>query len=735
MKDLLKRLLESRFLISTQLYIGIGGGVALTIVASLVGWVSFARVSDVQSRVNEDSVPKMAAAFGAAQQSGALVDAALRLTTAVSPEDLARVVGKIDEDRKAFETQLAALTRKGGEVKRSKRIRARGDALITNIKAIEDSVEGHFALTNLQQALRRELAALRSDLTNILIPSIDDQLFYAMTGYDNLNDVPAPRAQHFSQAEFNRYRHLAELQADATIGDQILATAFNVSDIPLLEPLRERFESTASGIERRLSVLGSTAMRQKLSPLFTRLIELGIGPEGGFNLRSRELALDQYQRDLLAHNRVLAIELVSEVESLVSAAHASVRDASLTSARTILTGRNLLFALSVISVVGAVLIAWLFVGRVLSRRLGQLSDRMRRMAKGDLEATVDISGSDEIADMAAALEVFRRHALEVQRLNLVEKLAEELKGKNDQLAGALADLERAQDQLIMREKLASLGELTAGVAHEIKNPLNFIKNFSEVSEELLEELLEEIPKPTGEGGEESRELIDEISSDLTDNLKRIHEHGERANRIVQSMLMMGRHSGERQPTDINALLSEHTLLAYHSARVTDPTFRLKIEEHFDPEVGEHDVIQQNLGRVFLNMASNACHATDEKRRAVETGNGKSPDSSATEEKKSVHYEPTLRLTTRRMADCIQICIRDNGNGIPPDVIEKIFTPFFTTKPTNQGTGLGLALSNDIVREHGGSIRVESAPPAFTEMIIELPTTSSPSVVETLSRQQ
>ena len=134
------------------------------------------------------------------------------------------------------------------------------------------------------------------------------------------------------------------------------------------------------------------------------------------------------------------------------------------------------------------------------------------------------------------------------------------------------------------------------------------------------------------------------------------------------------------------------------------------------------------------MASNACHATDEKRRAVETGNGKSPDSSATKEKKPVHYEPTLRLTTRRMADCIQICIRDNGNGIPPDVIEKIFTPFFTTKPTNQGTGLGLALSNDIIREHGGSIRVESEPSAFTEMIIELPTTSSPAVVETQSRQ-
>ena len=238
--------------------------------------------------------------------------------------------------------------------------------------------------------------------------------------------------------------------------------------------------------------------------------------------------------------------------------------------RAIRTGRNVLLGLNVVSITGAVLIAWLFVGRVLLRRLERLSDRMRGMADGDLEARVEIGGNDEVADMAAALEVFRRHALEVQRLNLVEKLAGELREKNDQLEKVLADLRRAQDQIVMREKLAALGELTAGVAHEIKNPLNFVKNFSEVSEELLEELLEELQETLSEGGgtlnEDQRGLIREICQDLTDNLGRIREHGERANRIVHDMLSMGRGSAGRQPTDINNLLDEHARLAYHSAR-------------------------------------------------------------------------------------------------------------------------------------------------------------------------
>ncbi len=722
----LKHLLKGRFRIATQLYLGIGGAVAITMIASLVGWFSFDLVGDIQNRVNEGSVPEMAAAFGVAQQSGTLVAAAPRLTAAATEEDFARVTDDIAEERKAFETQLAALMRqdvKKEDEERYNRIRDYADALTSNIEAIEGEVAELFEVRARSEALRAELAELRGKLAGMLVPAIDDQLFYAMTGYRTIGQPPAPRERHFSNDEFDRYRHLADLKSDATIATQLLASSFNLSDAHLLEPQRERFEAAAGRIERSLSALGTSPWRGEIAPTFDRLFELGIGQQGGFDLIVREFELVERQRNLIAHNRDLAIYLVAEVEGLVSAARERTQEATRASTQAIRTGRNVLLGLNVVSITGAVLIAWLFVGRVLLRRLERLSDRMRGMADGDLEARVDIGGNDEVADMAAALEVFRRHALEVQRLNLVEKLAEELREKNDQLEKVLADLRQAQDQIVMREKLAALGELTAGVAHEIKNPLNFVKNFSEVSEELLEELLEELQEILSEDGggtlsEDQRGLIQEICQDLTDNLGRIREHGERANRIVHDMLSMGRGSSERQSTDINHLLDEHARLAYHSARASDPNFQLDIKQDLDPQTGQLEVVSQDMGRVFLNMVSNACHATDEKRRTSAPATpGESP------------YAPTLWLKTRRGPECVEISIRDNGSGIPPDVVDKIFNPFFTTKPTDKGTGLGLALSNDIVREHGGTIRVATESGEFTEMVVELPLEAPPITVE------
>ena len=240
----------------------------------------------------------------------------------------------------------------------------------------------------------------------------------------------------------------------------------------------------------------------------------------------------------------------------------------------------------------------------------------------------------------------------------------------------LEDLQVAQDQIVMREKLAALGELTAGVAHEIKNPLNFVKNFSEASEELMEELVEVLDESPEALSEEQRELVDEICQDLTDNMGRILQHGTRADRIVHDMLMMGRGSGERHSIEINNLLDEHARLAYHSARATDADFNLTIETDFDPDAGQIEAVPQDLGRVFLNMVGNACYATDEKRRAIEADDG-------------VTFFPTLSLSTRRMDDRIEISIRDNGNGIPPEVVDKIFNPFL--RPNRQTRGPASAL--------------------------------------------
>ena len=239
--------------------------------------------------------------------------------------------------------------------------------------------------------------------------------------------------------------------------------------------------------------------------------------------------------------------------------------------------------------------------------------------------------------------------------------------------------------------------------------MNFVKNFSEASEDLLDELKEVLTENGGELTEDDRDLISEISEDLTGNLERIRNHGERANRIVHDMLSMGRGTGGMQPMDLNNLLDEHARLAYHSKRATDSEFQLDLKQDLDPDMGEVEVIPQDMGRVFLNMVSNACDATDERRRAAEQAG-------------VTDYSPTVWLRTKRGEDSAEVRIRDNGTGIPQDVIEKIFNPFFTTKPTDQGTGLGLAMSSDIVRRRGGSIRVESVVGEYTEMIIEFPLT-------------
>ena len=404
--------------------------------------------------------------------------------------------------------------------------------------------------------------------------------------------------------------------------------------------------------------------------------------------------------------------MISEVDALVAESQASAQQTTASSGRALVTGSALLLAITVVSVIGALLIAWLFVGRVILTRLQMLSDWMRRMSRGDLEYRAEIGGQDEIADMAEALEVFRRHALEVQRLNMIERLANELQDKNDELETVLADLHRAQDQIVMREKLAALGELTAGVAHEIRNPLNFVKNFSEASEDLLDKLRETLDESATNLDKAQRELVEEISGELVENLERIRSHGERADRIVHDMLMMGRDTGELHLTDLNRLLDQNARLAYHSARALDAELQMTILDDLDPDVGEVSVIPQDLGRVFLNMVANACDATAQKRQESDA---------------SVGYDPTIWLTSRRMTDGFEIRIRDNGNGIPPDIADKIFNPFFTTKPTDKGTGLGLAISSDIIRQHGGAIDVQSEPGKFTEMIIKLPL--EPMVIE------
>ena len=757
MMSLVQKLLEYRYRISAQLYLALGGAVALTFAASLVGWFSFNQVGEAQSRVNERSVPELAAAFGVAQYSGDLVAAADTLTAASTPDEVARVGDQIATAHQSFREQLTVLENKGGDTERFERIHTYSTALIDNIAGVNSSMWQRFTLNEQSDTLVAELETLTAELDGIIVPEIDRQFFYIQTGYQELDQPRAAPEDHLAQIEQARYRYLAELQSNAKIATQLLASASIVSDSSLIEPFRERFESSASNIRGNLSHLQGTPLHGELTELFERLLVLGTGPQNGFDLRAQQLGLNERQQLLLANNQAIAQLLIDEVDALVIVAESGAQAATDASTQAILTGRTLLLVISFISIGGALLIAWLFVGRVLLRRLELLSGWMRRMAGGDLDAQVEIGGRDEVADMAAALEIFRQHAQEAIRLNLVEELAQELEGKNAELEGinarldsqnhelegmnarldsqnheldsknaeleninaqldsqnhqleeAMTNLTAAQDRIVAQEKLASLGQLTAGVAHEIRNPLNFVKNFSESSEELLDEMRETFEEnEDGSLDDEQRELIQDIFSDLTENLERIRMHGDRANRIVQDMLLMGRESVTHQMSSINNLLDEHARLAYHSARALDSDFQLDLQYDFE-EMDDIEVNPRDIGRVFLNMVSNACYATDEKRRQLMESSGEDG------------YMPTLLLSTRKKDEQVEVRIRDNGSGMPPEIIDQIFNPFFTTKPTGQGTGLGLSICTDIVREHGGTIDVVSEPGEFTEMAITLP---------------
>ena len=295
----------------------------------------------------------------------------------------------------------------------------------------------------------------------------------------------------------------------------------------------------------------------------------------------------------------------------------------------------------------------------------------------------------------------KRRILERER-NLAKEReleqAREIKKAYDKLEVAHSNLKTTQQQLIHSEKMASLGELTAGIAHEIQNPLNFVNNFSEVSQELIDEMKEEIKKQ--DLGE-----VDAIAEDLKQNLEKIHHHGTRAGNIVKGMLQHSRSSdGKKEPTNLNALADEYLRLAYHGLRARDKSFNVSVETDFETDLPEANVVPQDIGRVLLNLLTNAFHAVSDRKKVAPEG-----------------YEPTVRVKTKITDNRVEITVRDNGGGIPDKIKDKIFQPFFTTKPTGEGTGLGLSMSYDIVTKgHGGTLEVKTKDGEGSEFIVILP---------------
>jgi two-component system, NtrC family, sensor kinase len=365
---------------------------------------------------------------------------------------------------------------------------------------------------------------------------------------------------------------------------------------------------------------------------------------------------------------------------------------------------------------GIVLLIGIAIGFWLARNISvpvlELRDAAKRVGEGDLSQRVNSKSGDEIGELGKAfntmIDDLSRARKELYETNV------SLSTTNLTLNNTLDELKLTQAQLIQSEKMASLGELTAGIAHEIQNPLNFVNNFSDVNAELIDEMLQEIHKGNFTEAEA-------IAKNIRENEQKINHHGKRADAIVKGMLQHSRSSAsQKEPTDINALADEYLRLTYHGLRAKDKTFNATIQTDFDKSIEKINIVPQDIGRVMLNLFTNAFYAVTEKKKK----NSILQDGG---EKNAVQneYQPTVTVSTKLRKPPsgglgVEITVRDNGNGIPQKVIDKIFQPFFTTKPTGQGTGLGLSLSYDIIKAHGGEIKVETKDGEGAEFIIQLP---------------
>lgn len=372
--------------------------------------------------------------------------------------------------------------------------------------------------------------------------------------------------------------------------------------------------------------------------------------------------------------------------------------------------RTLLLAIAPYVAYSAIELVLAVTGRELMKRYDDIFETSQGFALIWLITFVFIARSQKKTLEAERLqreeETKAKERIEAQNAELERLVAERtatLTTQAEELQQTLTELKTTQAQLIQAEKMASLGELTAGIAHEIQNPLNFVTNFSDVSAELVSELEEEQQKP-----QRDAEVEADLLADLKQNLQKINHHGQRAASIVRGMLEHSRaSSGERQPTDINLLADEYLRLAYHGLRAKNKSFNATLHTDFDMSLGKVEAVSQDLGRVLLNLFTNAFYAVQKRKEMQPSVNG---------------YMPTVSVITRRGPDdTIEVRVRDNGTGMPEGVQQKIFQPFFTTKPTGEGTGLGLSLSYDIITKgHGGTLSVETQEGEYTEFIISLP---------------
>lgn len=709
----LKNATGERFGIGSQVGVGLGLGVLLTLAASVVALGIMWIVNDLHKEISDVQVPGLVAAFEVRDLSRTLVAVSPRLSAAADADAVDEVTRDIVELGDELRYWIAELVRIDSESESHGEIADLAADLLVNLDALGLSTEVRMGHQALLQRRADELEQRLLQLNSELEVAKDDQFFYMATGWRELTDAArASSSLRMSPAEIDIYTDLLGVDASTNSMVTLMLQGATAPSSENLIANRERVGTERAEVERHLAgIEGPVAdvLREAVDSL-DGLYHLA---QGIYPTRSLELEEIEAAEGLTRANVETADSLVSTVETLRTEARSSTEVATSNSALMLQIGFWTILAFNAVAVLAAVVLGWKFFGERLLNRIRHLSEAMAKMSGGELDVKVKIAGNDEVTDMAGALEIFRRHALEVQRLNLVEELAQEVQRKNEKLQSTLEHLEATQEQVVRQEKLASLGALTAGIAHEIRNPLNFVNNFAALSKEVIEEMREELGaedggavSPTSENLEKvDWEYVDELMGDLVLNVGKVNEHGQRANRIVDGMLAHSRDAvADPEPVLVNQLLDEYAKLAYHGLRATNPDFNVTIERDFDEKAGTVHGIARDLSRVFLNIVTNACHATQDRREASPPGT----------------YSPTILLSTMGEEDQVVVAIRDNGPGIPPDVLEKIFDPFFTTKKGTEGTGLGLSITHEIIQEHGGTLDVDTEVNEFTEFRVALP---------------
>ncbi len=703
-------------------FLGISAFSALVAGAAIYAFFEVGRSLELIER----RIGPILASLDVSRSAERLAIASAALSTVTTEQDRVRLFWTLSEGSSRLTQLLGELSDSGLRQRQLDAIEASTTKLTANYIALDAGVRQRLEVIGaIKDQMGRAFEA-REEIQRLLSPNppIQDGVVDRLAVSPDDEQAQRPPDAQSPVAELLAERSVRRVQQQVSDVIDRLAQVAVASQKQQVLALALRIRRTVQEIDANARSL-DPELQKLLLPRVDELRALTEGPNSIPELRLRELALITEVGNLLAENTQVSDQLTSAAELLVATAKSEVSDATDAAEDVQHFSTLAIAALVALSLAASILIVWLYVGRTIVGRLNRLSAATLTIAGGAHDVAVPTVGRDEIAAMGEAIETFRRNTIERDHLlaeraeaadrleHTVEERTLEMRQARDEAImanskteAALKELQAAQASLIQAEKLASLGQLTAGIAHEIKNPLNFVNNFASLSNELLVELKEITEPATATLDPDRREELDTTLAMLSSNLDKIAEHGKRADNIVRGMLEHSRGaSGERRTVDLNALVDEALNLAFHGARAQNRSFNITLERDFDPALAPIEVVPQDITRVFLNQFSNGFYAAH--KRAQNAG--------------KAGFRPTLRVVTRDQGDWVEVRVRDNGAGIPNEIRDKLFQPFFTTKPTGEGTGLGLSISYDIVtQQHGGTIEVESEPGSFTEFITRLP---------------